>query len=373
MARITGRYVGRRLGVRRMKTSSRGIQLIKSFEGCHLTAYKCPAGVWTIGYGHTAGVKEGQTITQAQADAYLASDLEKYEKYVANTKLDLNQNQFDALVSFAYNCGQGNLKTLTQNRTMSQIAAAMLLYTKSGGKVLQGLVRRRQAEYDLFVADMKIEKEGKTLGIKTYSKSSNGNMNISENFKVKEFACKNGSDPIKVDELLVCYLQKARDYFKVPIILNSAYRTSGYNKQIGGAKNSYHVKGQATDLHTNGKVDLFELARFFESIGCQGIIVYPNSGFVHIDTRDSKYLAVDYGKTVVKKDTFGATTIKNQTGICTGDSVRLRKTASLTGKILAKLYKNDTVAVLGTSGTWSKVRHNGTIGYMASQYVKNLY
>lgn len=353
-----------------MRISSKGINLIKSFEGCHLTAYKCPAGVWTIGYGHTVGIKEGQTITQAQADAYLVSDLEKYEKYVANTKLDLNQNQFDALVSFTYNCGNGNLKTLVQNRTLSQIAAAMLLYNKSGGKVLNGLVRRRQAEHDLFVADMKIEKEERIMGIKTYSKSAHGNINVSENFKIKEFACKNGTDPIKIDELLVVYLQKARDHFKVPIILNSAYRTSGYNKQIGGAKNSYHVKGQAADLHTNGKVKLEELAKFFESIGCQGIIVYPNSGFVHIDTRDKKYFAVDYGKTVVKEDTFRATTIKNQTGTCTGDSVRFRKTASLAGKILTKLNKNDTVAVLGTSGSWTKVRHNGTVGYMASRYVK---
>ena len=354
-----------------MKTSSRGIELIKSFEGCRLTAYKCPAGVWTIGYGHTAGVKSGMTITQAQADAYLAEDLEKYEKYVSNTKLELNQNQFDALVSFTYNCGNGNLKTLVQNRTLSQIADAMLLYTKSGGKTLQGLVRRRQAEHDLFVEKMNtVKNEGKTMGIITYSKSAVGHVNISENFKVKEFACKNGSDPIKIDNLLVVYLQKARDHFKVPIILNSAYRTSGYNKQVGGAKNSFHVKGQAADLHTNGKVKLEELAKFFESIGCQGIIVYPNSGFVHIDTRDSKYFAIDYGKTVVKKDTFGAATIKNQTGTCTGDAVRLRKTASLTGKILAKLYKNDSVAVLGTNGTWTKVRHNGTVGYMASQYVK---
>ena len=354
-----------------MKTSSRGIELIKSFEGCHLVAYKCPAGVWTIGYGHTAGVKERMTITQAQADAYLASDLEKYEKYVIDTKLDLNQNQFDALVSFTYNCGNGNLKTLVQNRTLSQIADAMLLYTKSGGKTLQGLVRRRQAERELFVEKMnEVKSEGKIMGINTYSKSAHGNMSISENFKVKEFACKNGSDPIKVDCLLVVYLQKARDHFKVPIILNSAYRTSGYNKQVGGAKNSYHVKGQAADLHTKGKVDLFELAKFFESIGCHGIIVYPNSGFVHIDTRDSKYFAIDYGKTVVKQDDFKATTIKNQTGICTGDAVRLRKTASLTGKVLTKLYKNDTVAVIGTNGTWTRVRHNGTVGYMSSQYIK---
>lgn len=352
-----------------MKTSNRGINLIKQFEGCHLAAYKCPAGVWTIGYGHTTGVKEGMIITQAIADKYLAEDLEKYEKYVRDTKLELNQNQFDALVSFTYNCGAGNLKTLVQNRTLSQVAAAMLLYTKSGGKTLQGLVRRRQAEHDLFTEIIQ-QKEGKNMGINTYSKSTHGNINISANFKIKEFACKNGSDPIKIDQLLVAYLQKARDYFKVPIILNSAYRTAGYNKQVGGAKNSYHVKGQAADLHTNRKVDLYELAKYFESIGCQGIIVYPNSGFVHIDTRCSKYFAVDNGKTVIKQDTFKASTIKNRTGICTGDAVRLRKSDSLTGKILAKLNKNDTVAILGTSGTWTKVRHNGTVGYMASQYVK---
>lgn len=134
-----------------MKTSDRGISLIKSFEGCRLTAYLCPAGVWTIGYGHTAGVTQGQTITQAQADTFLKADLEKYEKYVTATGLTLNQNQFDALVSFTYNCGAGNLKKLIANRTLSEIAEAMLLYNKGGGKVLAGLVRRRNAERELFL------------------------------------------------------------------------------------------------------------------------------------------------------------------------------------------------------------------------------
>ena len=117
-----------------MRTSDRGIALIKSFEGCRLTAYLCPSGVWTIGYGHTAGVQKGQVITQAQADAFLASDLQKYEKYVTATGLVLNQNQFDALVSFTYNCGNGNLKKLIKGRTLPEIAEAMLLYNKSNGK-----------------------------------------------------------------------------------------------------------------------------------------------------------------------------------------------------------------------------------------------
>ena len=145
-----------------MRTSSKGVSLIKSFEGCRLKAYKCPAGVWTIGYGHTAGVKEGDTITQEQADEYLRNDLAKYEKAVLNYDgiYNFNQNQFDALVSFTYNCGVGNLKNLTQSgkRTLSQISLKLLLYNKAGGVVLRGLQRRRAAEKELFDTPIKSDK-----------------------------------------------------------------------------------------------------------------------------------------------------------------------------------------------------------------------
>ena len=148
-----------------MRTSSKGVSLIKSFEGCRLKAYKCPAGVWTIGYGHTAGVKEGDTITQEQADEYLRNDLAKYEKAVL--KYDgiyhFNQNQFDALVSFTYNCGAGNLKNLTDSgkRTIAQISAKLPLYNKAGGVVLYGLQRRRAAERELFDTPIKFVKDSK--------------------------------------------------------------------------------------------------------------------------------------------------------------------------------------------------------------------
>ena len=145
-----------------MRTSSKGVSLIKSFEGCRLKAYKCPAGVWTIGYGHTAGVKEGNTITQAQADEYLRNDLAKYEKAVLNydSIYHFNQNQFDALVSFTYNCGVGNLKNLTQSgkRTITQISAKLPLYNKAGGVVLRGLQRRRTAEKELFDTPIEYDK-----------------------------------------------------------------------------------------------------------------------------------------------------------------------------------------------------------------------
>ena len=135
-----------------MKTSQTGIDLIKQFEGCVLTAYKCPAGVWTIGYGHTAGVKQGQRITAAQAESYLRSDLEKYEKKVDKySRYGWNQNEFDALVSFAYNIGSIDQLTANGTRSRAVIAEKMLSYNEAGGVILSGLVRRRQAERQLFL------------------------------------------------------------------------------------------------------------------------------------------------------------------------------------------------------------------------------
>lgn len=135
-----------------MRTSQTGIELVKQFEGCKLDAYKCPAGVWTIGYGHTAGVKQGQRITAAQAESYLRADLEKYEKKVEKYGgYGWNQNEFDALVSFAYNVGSIDQLTANGTRSRAVIADKMLSYNKAAGKVLAGLTRRRQAERQLFL------------------------------------------------------------------------------------------------------------------------------------------------------------------------------------------------------------------------------
>lgn len=140
-----------------MNISEKGISLIKKFEGCHLTAYLCPAGKWTIGYGHTAGVAKGMRITQAQADEYLRQDCKSSEKAVNALGRKLNQNQFDALVSFTFNCGVGNLKTLCQDRSLEVIGEKILLYTKAGGKTLNGLVKRRKDEQALFFAPVDTE------------------------------------------------------------------------------------------------------------------------------------------------------------------------------------------------------------------------
>lgn len=137
-----------------MKASNKCIELIKKFEGCRLTAYKpvITEKYWTIGYGHYgADVKQGMRITHAQAEAYLIADLVKFEKSVNALSLTLTQNQFDALVSFTYNCGSVNLKKLVAGRNLREIADALLFYNKAGGKELKGLTKRRKEERNLFL------------------------------------------------------------------------------------------------------------------------------------------------------------------------------------------------------------------------------
>ena len=141
-------------------TSEKGIALIKQFEGCRLEAYK-PVKTekyYTIGWGHYGSdVKKNQKITLDQADKMLKSDLKKYEANVNKYMkiYNFNQNQFDALVSFAYNIG--SIDTLTDNgkRSIDTIKKKLPLYTKAGGKTLAGLIRRREAELKLFNTPVK--------------------------------------------------------------------------------------------------------------------------------------------------------------------------------------------------------------------------
>lgn len=137
-----------------MQISNNCINLVKRFEGCYLKAYKCPAGVPTIGYGHTNNVKMNDTISQTQADLYLLDDLTKCADHVnkVNDKYNynFNQNQFDALVSFCFNIGNINQLTGNGTRTKEIISKKMLLYCKAGGRILKGLEKRRKAEQDLY-------------------------------------------------------------------------------------------------------------------------------------------------------------------------------------------------------------------------------
>lgn len=142
-----------------MNTSPKGIALIIEFEGLRLKAYQCPGGVWTIGYGHTAGVKPGMVITEAQAEEYLKVNLIAFERYLNGLGLALNQNQFDALISFIYNVGTGNfsnstlLRKVRANPQDNSIMDEFLRWVYSKGRVLPGLQRRRLAEMKLYFSN----------------------------------------------------------------------------------------------------------------------------------------------------------------------------------------------------------------------------
>lgn len=120
------------------------------------------------------------------------------------------------------------------------------------------------------------------MTVKTYSLSKDGNKKLSTNFKVKEFACNDGSDKILIDTELVELLQKLRNHFGKPIIINSAYRTSSYNKKVGGSTNSQHLLGKASDIKING-VNPILVAMYAEKLNAGGIGVYKT--FTHVDTR----------------------------------------------------------------------------------------
>ncbi len=143
-----------------MKTSHKGIELIKQHEGLRLQAYKCPGGVWTIGYGHTKDVSSGMSIDRTTADELLKDDLRTCEDCLNSLNLSVNQNQFDALVSFIFNVGIGNFKKSTLllkvriNPDDNSIMDEFLKWVYSRGKVLPGLQRRRLAEVKLYYSNL---------------------------------------------------------------------------------------------------------------------------------------------------------------------------------------------------------------------------
>ena len=139
-----------------MKISEDGLELIKKFEGCETTAYQDSVGVWTIGFGHTKGVEEGQTCSIEDAESMLADEMDEYEGYINNmVKVDLQQHEFDALVAWVYNLGPTNLGESTMLKVLNggqfdRVPDEMNRWTRAGGEILEGLVRRRQAESLMF-------------------------------------------------------------------------------------------------------------------------------------------------------------------------------------------------------------------------------
>ena len=139
-----------------MQISQEGLALIKKFEGCELEAYKCPAGVWTIGYGHTKDVKEGDKINKDEANYLLQEEMIEFESYIDDmVEVELNQSQYDALCAWVYNLGPSNLGSSTLLKVLNEgkyeeVPQQIKRWNKSNGEVLNGLIKRREAEALLF-------------------------------------------------------------------------------------------------------------------------------------------------------------------------------------------------------------------------------
>tara|TARA_R110000765_G_scaffold21927_5_gene56390 strand:+ start:147 stop:590 length:444 start_codon:yes stop_codon:yes gene_type:complete len=142
-----------------MIISQEGIELIKKFEGCELKSYRCSADVLTIGYGHTKDVTEGMEIDKDEAENLLANEMLEYENYINDhVEVELEQHQFDALVCWVYNLGVGNLRSSTMLTVLNDgdyrnVPAQIKRWNRAGGKVLDGLIRRRNAEAAMFSGD----------------------------------------------------------------------------------------------------------------------------------------------------------------------------------------------------------------------------
>lgn len=148
------------MGVNNLKYSRDGLRLTELFEGDVLTAYQDQRGLWTIGYGHTAGVHPGQTISQQEAEQFLAEDIQIAANFVNRVvEVELTQGQFDALVDFAFNVGITNFRNSTLLKDVNeghfpQAIAQFNLWDHCGGVVNAGLLRRRKAEASEFGADI---------------------------------------------------------------------------------------------------------------------------------------------------------------------------------------------------------------------------
>lgn len=253
---------------------------------------------------------------QAQ-DALATQDIKKYISKGESYGL----TDPGALIYFADGVNQyGTNSSLWKNiatdalKSTGDVDAMYVATTKRTSKYLT----RRKSVYEKVKAlNLKGEDkvEGITLksGIATYSVASEGALSFLidgkvSNFKVREFACHDGSDSVLIDEKLVRILQKAREHFAKPVTITSGYRTATYNAKVGGASNSYHTKGRAADITVSG-VDNKELAKYFEAQGINGIGLYNYiGGFVHVDTRTSQYLWQQDSKNAkyYQVSTFGA-------------------------------------------------------------------
>lgn len=208
--------------------------------------------------------------------------------------------------------------------------------------------------------------------VKIYSLKKDGNTKLSKNFRVREFACHDGSDRILIDSDLVTLLQKIRDHFVAAVTPTSAYRTPTWNARNGGAQSSYHVRGQAADIVIAGHTPN-EVAKYAESLGIKGIglYVYAGGNFVHIDTRTTKY----YWKQTAKNSkyftvhTFGAAS-GTAYKVTVASGLRLRAAGNIKAAIVATMPCGASITVMDISNGWAKAAYNRMTGWCSMNYLK---
>jgi GH24 family phage-related lysozyme (muramidase) len=278
------------------------VELIKKFEGCRLEAYLCPAGVWTIGYGHTGpNVKAGLKITQADAEALLLSDIERFARAVDTwIKIDLTNNQRCALISFTFNVGIGALQESTLRKRLNNGEDAVKVameelprWNKGDGKILEGLVRRRRAEVELFCHGVKpLTDDVKLTPNKPFSFRVTPNIKYGEltlNQEERRFTKQHQCDTA----ILLCnFLEKARAAFgNKPIIITSGYRPPKVNAAVGGASRSEHLYDApdtgAVDFYIEG-VNIYDLQEWCKAHWPFSLGLGAPKGFLHIGIRPGR-------------------------------------------------------------------------------------
>jgi GH24 family phage-related lysozyme (muramidase) len=278
------------------------VELIKKFEGCRLEAYLCPAGVWTIGYGHTGpNVKAGLKITQLDAESLLLSDIERFARAVDTwIKVDLTNNQRCALISFTFNVGIGALQESTLRKRLNngedpvKVAMEELpRWNKGDGKILEGLVRRRRAEVELFCHGVKqVTNDVKLTPDKPFDFRVTPNIKYGElalNQEARRFDKQHQCDTAIV---LCNFLEKARAAFGgKPIIITSGYRNPQINASVGGSTRSEHLYSApdvgAVDFFIEG-VDVYDLQRWCDIHWPYSLGYGAPKGFIHLGMRSGR-------------------------------------------------------------------------------------
>lgn len=278
------------------------LDLIKKWEGLRLEGYICPAGVPTVGYGHTGPtVKEGMKITEADAEALLLSDVERFARAVdSQIRVPLTQNQRCALISFAFNVGTGALmdstlrKRLNNGENAQKVAMEELpRWNKGGGKVLEGLVRRRRDELDLFLKgtkpltnDVRFTPD-KPFGFQVTPNIKYGELTLNE--EARRFNKQHQCDTA----LMLCqFAERARTAFgNKPVIITSGYRPAKINAEVNGASNSEHLYSApgvgAIDWYIEG-ANIYVLQDWCITHWPYSTGKGARSGFIHTGIRQGK-------------------------------------------------------------------------------------